>query len=209
MFSLFRDSICFIFYRCFYDNMIFSKREIHDLLLTWLLVGLAFTIFMYRGELTSFTKISNLFIFSFITIGLGVIIHELSHKFTARHYHIDSIFIADRKMLFLSLLFSFGGFLFLAPGGVYMKGNISQKKIGIISLAGPFSNITIAVIFLLLLPISSVIAPLGLKINAFLGLFNLIPFGPFDGKKVFAWNKVIYASTTILAIVLLVMSYII
>ena len=32
----------------------------------------------------------------------------------------------------------------------------------------------------------------GFQINAWLGLFNLIPFAPFDGAKVWAWNKTIY-----------------
>jgi Zn-dependent protease len=30
-------------------------------------------------------------------------------------------------------------------------------------------------------------------VNTFLGLFNLIPFAMFDGKKILAWNKVAYS----------------
>jgi len=30
---------------------------------------------------------------------------------------------------------------------------------------------------------------LGAYINTWLALFNLIPFGPLDGAKIFRWNK--------------------
>jgi Zn-dependent protease len=33
----------------------------------------------------------------------------------------------------------------------------------------------------------------GYSINAWLGLFNLIPAGPFDGAKVLAWDWRVFA----------------
>jgi Zn-dependent protease len=36
------------------------------------------------------------------------------------------------------------------------------------------------------------IGRLGVRINLWIALFNLIPFGPFDGRKVLAWSKGVY-----------------
>jgi Zn-dependent protease len=33
----------------------------------------------------------------------------------------------------------------------------------------------------------------GFFINAWIGLFNMIPFGMFDGRKILDWNKTAYA----------------
>ena len=40
----------------------------------------------------------------------------------------------------------------------------------------------------------------GAIINLWLGLFNMLPIGPLDGKKVFAWNPKIWAGLFVLLI---------
>ena len=55
----------------------------------------------------------------------------------------------------------------------------------------------IALIFLIIglyytTGIIATIASYGFFINAWLGLFNMIPFAMFDGKKILNWNKVVY-----------------
>ena len=40
----------------------------------------------------------------------------------------------------------------------------------------------------------------GFRINTWLGLFNLLPFAMFDGKKIFVWNKVVYGVLVIIAL---------
>ena len=48
---------------------------------------------------------------------------------------------------------------------------------------------------LLFVPVTGVlflIAKYGFMINTWLALFNMIPFGMFDGKKVLAWSKPVY-----------------
>jgi hypothetical protein len=39
----------------------------------------------------------------------------------------------------------------------------------------------------------------GTQVNSSLALFNLIPFGPFDGAKIFKWNRLVWLITAIIA----------
>ena len=142
-----------------------------------------------------------------IGVGLGFILHELAHKFAALHYGYWAEFQIWMPGLFISLISSFFGFIFAAPGAVVIYGNSMSKKVnGIISIVGPITNILIAVIFLLALLNFGIFASLnqvtlvylanifylGFSVNAFLALFNLLPIAVFDGKKVFDWNPIIW-----------------
>jgi Zn-dependent protease len=44
-------------------------------------------------------------------------------------------------------------------------------------------------------------------INSILAVFNLIPFGIFDGAKVLRWNPIIWGITFVAAMVLAVKAY--
>jgi len=37
-------------------------------------------------------------------------------------------------------------------------------------------------------------------------VFNLIPFGNFDGSKVLRWSKPVYAMTVVLALIFLILA---
>jgi len=83
-----------------------------------------------------------------------------------------------------------------------ISGFIDKKKNGIISMAGPLANIILALIFLFLSttnPPYKVFLNFGVLINAWLALFNLIPFGNIDGRKILAWNKFFYAAMALTA----------
>jgi Zn-dependent protease len=41
---------------------------------------------------------------------------------------------------------------------------------------------------------------IGVEINAWLAVFNLLPFGNFDGYKVFQWSKKVWGITFVAAI---------
>ena len=115
-------------------------------------------------------------------------------------------------MLWLALAFSFFGFIFAAPGAVFISGLITKERNGKISLAGPLTNIFLAVLFLILIffvPETGFLADLakfGLTINSLLAAFNMIPVMPFDGGKIILWNKIIYGITTIVAVGLYILS---
>ena len=131
---------------------------------------------------------------SAFTVGLGFLIHEMGHKFVAQKYGCFAEFRANMRMLVLAVMMSFLGFVFVAPGAVYIHGNLDHKKNGKIAAAGPLMNIILAVIFLIIMLFFSkgIIVQYGFMINSWLALFNMIPFMMFDGLKILRWNKVVY-----------------
>ena len=48
---------------------------------------------------------------------------------------------------------------------------------------------------------------IGYFINAWLGLFNMIPFGNFDGKKILAWSKAWWVGGVVIGLLLLFVFY--
>jgi Zn-dependent protease len=80
--------------------------------------------------------------------------------------------------------------VFAAPGAVYIYGLTDEKKDAKISLSGPLANMIVAVSSLALFRFSLI--PLLAQVayvSAFIGVFNLLPFGPLDGAKIFRHEK--------------------
>jgi Zn-dependent protease len=143
---------------------------------------------------------------SFISVLTAFVFHEIGHKIAANHYGYPAAFSYSKQGLmftaFISLLF---GILFAAPGAVLIYGRPTRKENGIISLAGPLTNLLIGIIFAGLFIFSVILSEIiGLgeilsfvfsgvaSINIFIGAFNMIPVGIFDGAKVLRWNKIVY-----------------
>lgn len=187
-----------------------SRIELIDILKAWIAISLAFA-FVYSGASLLSGDINNLFsmgffwifLVSLFTAGLGFLFHELAHKFIAQKYGCVAEFRAFDQMLYLAVgLAAFIGFIFAAPGAVMIHGRITSRENGIISLAGPLTNYVLGLVFFVLMifvPFSAsfkgiFVNPfaIGFAINFWLGLFNLIPFGNFDGLKILHWNKVVW-----------------
>ncbi|MFH1307627.1 MAG: metalloprotease [archaeon] len=197
-------------------DMRFSQKEIKDLFFAWIIISLAFAI-LFSGGLNFFSSINKFIItlgISAFTVGVGFLAHELMHKYYAQKYRCWAEFRAFYNMLWLALVFSLFGFIFAAPGAVVIRGYLNKRQNGIISLAGPATNIVLAVIFLvplfILRPegILNLFFSYGLTINALLALFNMIPVAPFDGGKIYNWNKTIYTISILLALGLFILSFI-
>ena len=148
-------------------------------------------------------------------MGSGFILHEMAHKVVAIHYGASARFTMWIQGLVLTMVTSLFGFLFAAPGAVYIYSqHITKKENGIISIVGPMVNIVIAIVFLILHAVKPVLfnfpfltAPFsiwefGAYINIVLGLFNMIPVFPLDGSKVFMWNRGVW--TLFIALVLII-----
>lgn len=174
--------------------MIPSGVELKELLKAWIAISVAFTILL-RGmdEL----GIVATFFLSLLTVGLGFLLHELAHKIVAQHYGCQAEFRANNSMLALAVGLSFVGFVFAAPGAVMIKGFLTKKQNGIISIAGPMTNLFLAFFFLPLGFMEGLLGAMGVygfTINSWLGLFNMIPVYPLDGAKVWKWNKALYVA---------------
>jgi len=135
-----------------------------------------------------------LFVVVFITIGLGFILHELAHKYVSLHYGVHAEYRAWTFGLFLAIVLAVTvGFIFAAPGAVYIFGRVNKKQNAMISLAGPAANLILAALFVGLTPFLGGVSVIGAHVNLWLGLFNMIPFFPFDGQKVAAWDWKLWA----------------
>ncbi len=183
-----------------------SKAEITHLLVAWLALTLCFSInaFRYGSILLFFTYL--------LVVGTGFVSHELAHKFTAQKYGYWSEFRLwpwGLAMALLSSVFTLGSFIFAAPGATYVVPRYNayewpevseRKRTGVISLAGPLSNVIWAVVFFLLSRLSglpSLIGTVGFQVNLWLAAFNMIPLGGLDGRKIMSWSITVWAVVAI------------
>jgi stage IV sporulation protein FB len=109
----------------------------------------------------------------FISIFIAILIHEMAHAFVARKkgytvYGID---------------------LDLFAGAASLDANMHQRDSMWVSLAGPASNLILAVLSLLLLPQLPSLQPFlhtFFGVNVFLFVFNMLPIYPMDGGMAFS-----------------------
>ena len=188
----------------------FTSNEVRDLIISFFVISLSFSI-LYSGR--DFSSMYAILPIVMVSVGLGFILHELGHKFSAMHFGYWSEYKLWPAGLIIALASSFCGIVFAAPGAVYTYANfLDDRTNGIISIAGPIVNIVLAIIFLL---IASVIYPqaffsqtmqlvfivcsFGFSINCYLAVFNLIPIWNLDGSKVLRWNGIIWIVTIAIA----------
>lgn len=177
-----------------------SRTEIRDILKAWLAISLAFAILL-RNEL----PFVYAFLIAALTVGIGFLLHELAHKLTAQHYGCYAEFRSFDTMLILAILMSFVGFIFAAPGAVFISGPVGKTRNGKISAAGPAANLALAALFLILSLVVSgnflmLLFGYGFMVNTWLALFNMLPFGNFDGIKIFRWSRPVYFTMAAVAV---------
>jgi Zn-dependent protease len=195
----------------------FSRIEIRHLLISISVLTIAFAFALSGNNLITGAsngfQIDNLLFYlplSFLGILTAFFFHELSHKFMAQKHGLWSEFRMFPQGLYLALFLGIiTPFVFAAPGAVMFRGGSRTYETGQIAMAGPLANIIIALItFPLYLyvfyntPIGTIFGFICL-INAFLAMFNLLPFGPLDGTKIIRWNATIWIILLIFSIILL------
>jgi Zn-dependent protease len=127
----------------------------------------------------------------------GFIAHELTHKAMAQRYGMWAEFRLDMFGAILTAISAVSPLKIIAPGAVVIAGDANPDRIGRTAAAGPVTNILISALLfglaLIFQPTRLLEAMLaGAAINAFMAVFNLIPFGVLDGLKVFRWSKPIW-----------------
>lgn len=147
-----------------------------------------------------------------IIVTTAFIGHELAHRFVSRKLgYFSSRFVLWREGTFFTLFSALLGIMgfsgIICPGFVLTEGfGITRDQSGKIAAAGPLTNLIFGLSFLTLyftlpslgldatiLPFLQFVARQAFWINISLGLFNLLPFGPLDGKKILDWNKKLFA----------------
>jgi len=190
--------------------MRFSGRELRDLLLAWLALGLAFALFFERVSpallpefLTSWQFVVAMGV-SLVTVGVGFLLHELAHKVVAVRYGQHAEFRADYTFLALAVAGGLAGFIFAAPGAVYHRGRLTDAQHGHIALAGPVTNLALAVLFVPVLFVAPLVGQRGIQINLLLAAFNMLPIGGLDGRTVLDWSTLVYVLVTVPSVLLAV-----
>ncbi|MCS7200927.1 MAG: site-2 protease family protein [Patescibacteria group bacterium] len=136
-----------------------------------------------------------------LIIGYSIILHEIAHGYVAYRLgdptaklegrltlnpvsHIDPI----GTVLVPAIFYYLSGFLFgwakPVPYNPFNLRNYPRDSV-LIALAGPATNILLALIFAFLYNIFPLhLFLLGLRINLVLAFFNLLPIPPLDGSKI-------------------------
>ena len=152
---------------------------------------------------------------AYIVLGLPILIfsailHEIAHGLVADRLgdptarlsgrltlnpipHIDPYMsiLLPVLLLFLHSPVLFGGAKPVPIDPFNLKDG--KKDVALVSLAGPLTNLLLAVTAAILfhavgatIPFVGIILALVAQINIYLGIFNLLPIPPLDGSKVFA-----------------------
>lgn len=137
--------------------------------------------------------------------------HEIAHKIAAQRRGLWAEFRLTFIGAILTLFFILSPFFkIISPGAVFVAGPVDRESMGRTSIAGPATNIVLSMMLLavaLLIPKYPLIFFLGAAFNAWIALFNLIPFGILDGFKIFLWNKKIWALAFTASLALTIISY--
>ena len=198
-------------------RMRFSHTELQHLLRAWIVISLSFAILNSGGFSLSPGFMIAVAISAF-TVGVGFLLHEMMHKYFAQKYGCHAEFRAFDFMLLIALVLALlrSPILFAAPGAVFIGGNVNAARSGRISAAGPATNVVLALVFvgLKLLagsvypsPLLLTIGAYGASVNAWLAVFNMLPFMGLDGSKVLFWNMKAYVGLLVLAIGTMVLTY--
>jgi len=144
-----------------------------------------------------------------LLLGVAFPVHELAHAAAARYLGDDTAERLGRITLnplahldpWGTLLFALTGFGWARPVPVnpYRLRGDPRWSFALVALAGPASNLLLAVLFAALFRSFSAIAEPGfignvaqivlfiaVQLNIFLALFNLIPVPPLDGSRLLA-----------------------
>jgi len=138
--------------------------------------------------------------------------HEIAHKITAQKKGLWAEFRLTTWGALLTFASVFLPFRMISPGAMMIAGSPNGDDIVKISVAGPITNIVFSTVlfglaFALFPSAYAMLLFFAAYINAFMAVFNLIPFGILDGHKIFSWNKKLWALAFIPSVLLTLFSF--
>jgi Zn-dependent protease len=189
----------------------FSPKELKHLAVAALLViGIGLSYGLY-SDISGQGWVFTVAAFTVI-LTVSFFMHEIAHKVTAQRRGLWAEFrltLWGAALTLISVITPF--FKLISPGAVMISGSARNDEIGKISIAGPAVNLILASVLLgaafLPSPYSGMLF-LGAFFNAWIAVFNLIPFGIFDGFKIFSWDKKVWALAFAASAALTVFSYV-
>lgn len=197
-------------------HVYFSQKELkHIAVAALLVVGIGFSIglygnyfggFLFEWTWTLMAIFAAVMTASFLT-------HEIAHKVIAQKKGLWAEFRLTTWGAVLTFASVFLPFRMIAPGAMMIGGSIpSGEDIVKISIAGPITNLVFssALLGCALAPLPSAYSGLlffASYINAFMAVFNLIPFGILDGYKIFSFNKKLWALAFIPSVILAIITF--
>ncbi len=199
----------------------FSRIEVTHILISMFVLTFLFALiltgnnFFYALVQGSF-DLSTLpygFGLAFIGITTAFFFHEVSHKIMAQRLGLWAEYrMFPQGLKFALLLGLFTPLVFAAPGAVMFRGSSNDYETSKIAMAGPLANIVIATAGIIIYfafnsffeaELYGTIIGFICYINAFLAIFNLLPFGPLDGTKIIRGNATAWVIMLVVSISLL------
>ena len=175
-----------------------------------LVIGIGFSIGLYW--------FSSVWSYAIMGIFAGLmtasfLVHEIAHKIVAQKKGMWAEFRLTTWGAVLTFASVFLPFKMISPGAMMIGGSVpSGEDLVKISIAGPITNLIFSSVLLGLaftLPLSPFVLMLffAAYINAFMAVFNLIPFGILDGYKIFSFNKKVWALAFAASAALTIVAY--
>ena len=182
--------------------MLISLSEIIDILVMTFAVG-----FIFMDVLKQFRPLRIKYSYGFDWSALklacfvtapALILHELFHKFVAIAFGLSAVFHASYGWLFFGVVLKLlnSPFLFFVPAYVSIGCDslncvIQPLNSALVAFAGPFANLSLFLLAKFVLEHkrlsfkTKIVVHVSKQINLFLFIFNMLPFPPFDGFKVY------------------------
>ncbi|VVB76406.1 Uncharacterised protein [Candidatus Tiddalikarchaeum anstoanum] len=186
----------------------FNKKELLELSLS--ILALAFMFALKDIVLGSLWFVSVLIYI--VTVSISVFTKIITQKVVAQKFDCAVNYSISYNLLLIGLLVALllnGSLVFAATGTIiitsayftrlgYKFVNLTNMERGIIALSGTITNILLALISLLLYPLSPTIFQQLININVLMAVFNMMPFPPFEGSIIFWWNRMIWVMAIII-----------
>ncbi len=181
----------------------FSQKEVkHIAIAALLVVGIGFSIGLYGNFFGGFSLAWTWEVMAGFAVIMtsSFLIHEIAHKIIAQKKGMWAEFRLTTWGAVLTFASVFLPFKMISPGAMMIGGSVpSGEDMVKISIAGPITNLIFSSALLgcaFTCHHSNSVAFMlffAAYINAFMAVFNLIPFGILDGYKIFSFNKKIWA----------------